>query len=50
LIGLGGRLFTTEPNHGEIDEIGLDGTVRRVAMSLKCGCGIIPGKPPSIIA
>jgi hypothetical protein len=30
LIGLGDRLFTTEPNHGEIDEIGMDGTVRRV--------------------
>lgn len=30
LISLGDRLFTTEPNHGEIDEIGMDGTVRRV--------------------
>jgi hypothetical protein len=30
LISLGDRLFTTEPNHGEIDEISLNGTVRRV--------------------
>jgi len=30
LISLGDRLFTTEPNHGEIDEIDMNGTVRRV--------------------
>jgi hypothetical protein len=30
LISLGNRLFTTEPNHGEIDEIDMNGTVRRV--------------------
>jgi hypothetical protein len=30
LVALGDRLFTTEPNHGEIDEIDMNGTVRRV--------------------
>ncbi len=30
LVSLGNKLFTTEPNHGEIDEIDSDGTVRRV--------------------
>jgi len=30
LVSLGDRLFTTEPNHGEIDEIDMNGTVRRV--------------------
>src|ERR1700683_2258916 len=30
LVALGNRLFTTEPNHGEIDEIDMNGTVRRV--------------------
>ena len=30
LVAVGDRLFTVEPNHGEIDEISLNGTVRRV--------------------
>ena len=30
LVALGDRLYTTEPNHGEIDEIGPDGGVHRV--------------------
>src|ERR1700689_1340941 len=30
LVALGDRLFTTEPNHGEIDEMDMNGTVRRV--------------------
>jgi hypothetical protein len=30
LISLGDRLFTVEPNHGEIDEIAMDGSIRRV--------------------
>jgi hypothetical protein len=30
LVSLGDRLFTVEPNHGEIDEISAEGKVRRV--------------------
>jgi hypothetical protein len=30
LVSLGDRLFTTEPNHGEIDEITPDGNIQRV--------------------
>jgi hypothetical protein len=30
LIAVGDRLYTTEPNHGEIDVVNLDGTVHRV--------------------
>ncbi|HKE29793.1 MAG TPA: ScyD/ScyE family protein [Bryobacteraceae bacterium] len=30
LISLGNKLFTVEPNHGEIDEINLNGNIKRV--------------------
>jgi hypothetical protein len=30
LVAVGEKLFATEPNHGEIDEINLDGSVHRV--------------------
>ena len=30
LVALGNRLFTIEPNHGELDEIGPQGNIRRV--------------------
>jgi hypothetical protein len=38
MVAVGGALYAVEPNHGEVDRIGLDGSIRRVVdVSAKFG-------------